>query len=82
MAYSELRTDGTTPYTGGKNTQDVITSLENCALILFKWFENNLMKANSDKSCLLLRTTTYSSANINGDIIKNSESEKLLGVIN
>ena len=80
MAYSELRTDGATPYTGGKNTQDVITSLENCALILFKWFENNLMKANSDKSCSLLRTSTYSSANINGDIIKNSESEKLLGV--
>ena len=80
MAYSELRTDGTTPYTGGKNTQDVITSLENCALILFKWFENNLMKANSDKSCSLLRTSTYSSANINGDIINNSESEKLLGV--
>ena len=53
MAYSELRTDGTTPYTGGKNTQDVITSLENCALVLFKWFENNLMKANSDKSHLL-----------------------------
>ena len=37
----------TTPYTGDKNTQDVITSLENCALVLFKWFENNLMKANS-----------------------------------
>ena len=50
MAYSELRTDGTTPYTGGKNTQDVITSLENCALVLFRCFENNLMKANRDKS--------------------------------
>ena len=47
--------DDTTPYTGGKNTQDVITSLENCALVLFKWFENNLIKANSDKSHLLLR---------------------------
>ena len=23
----------TTPYTGGKNTQDVITSRENCALV-------------------------------------------------
>ena len=49
MAYSELP-DNITPYTGGKNIQDVITSLENCALVLFKWFENNLMKANSDKS--------------------------------
>ena len=28
--------DDTTPYTGGKNTQDVITSLENCALVLFR----------------------------------------------
>ena len=73
--------DDTTPYTGGKNTQDVITSLENCALVLFKWFENNLMKANSDKSHLLLSTSTSSTANINGDIIKNSESEKLLGVM-
>ena len=72
--------DDITPYTGGKNTQDVITSLENCALVLFKWFENNLMKANSDKSHLLLSTSTSSTANINGDIIKNSESEKLLGV--
>ena len=39
----------------GKNTQGVITSLQNCALVLFKWFENNLMKANSDKSHLLFK---------------------------
>ena len=72
--------DDITSYTGGKNTQDVITSLENCALVLFKWFENNLMKANSDKSQLLLSTSTSSTANINGDIKKNLESEKLLRV--
>ena len=71
--------DDTTPYTGGKNTQDVITSLENSALILSKWFENDLMKAISDKSHLL-STSTSSTANINGDIIKNSASEKHLGV--
>ena len=72
--------DDTTPYTCVKNTQDVTTSLENCALVLFKWFENNLMKANSDKSHMLLSALTSSTANINGDIIKNSETEKLLGV--
>ena len=71
-------TDDTTPYTGGKNTQDVIKSLEHCALVLYKWCENDLMKANSDKSHLLLSTSTSSTANINGDIIKNSESEKFL----
>ena len=73
--------DDTTPYTGGKNTQDVITSLENCALVLLKWFENNLMKKNSDKGHLLRSTSTSSIANINGDVIKNSESEKLQGVM-
>ena len=72
--------DDTTPYNGGKNTQDVITSLENCALVLFKWFENNLTTANSDESHLLLSRSTSSTVNRNGDIIKNSESEKLLGV--
>ena len=59
-------TDDTTSYTGGKNTQYVITSLE-----------NSLMKANSGKSHLLLSTSTSSTANIIGDI-KNSESEKRL----
>ena len=72
--------DDTTLYTGGKNTQDVITSLESCPLVLFKWFENNLMKENSDKSHLLLSRSTSSTGNINGDIVKNSESEKHLGV--
>ena len=37
------------------------------------------MKANSGKSHLILSTSTSSTENINGDI-KNSESEKLLGV--
>ena len=38
------------------------------------------MKANSDKSHLLLSSSTSSTANINGDIVKNLESENLLGV--
>ena len=61
--------DDTTPYPGGNNTQDVLTSPGNCALVLFKWFENNSVKANSDKSHLLLSTLTSSTANIKGEII-------------
>ena len=38
------------------------------------------MKATSDKIHFLLNTSTYSTVNILGDITKNSESEKLLGV--
>ena len=56
--------DDTTPYTGGKNTQDVKASLKNCALVLFKRFENNFMKV---KNHLLLSTWTSSTGN-NGDI--------------
>ena len=37
------------------------------------------MKANSDKSHLLLSTSRSSTVNINGDITKNSDSEKLIG---
>ena len=72
--------DDTTPYFDNKITQYVITSLENSGFVLLKWFENNLMKGNSDKSHLVLSTSTSSTANINGDTIKNCEPEKLLGV--
>ena len=73
--------DDTTPYTAQEDLETVIRSLERCAKIIFSWFEFNYMKANSDKSHLLLSSDNEVSANINNDIIKNSKSEKLLGVI-
>ena len=72
--------DDTTPYTSDIKMEDVIKSLEKCSEILFKWFDDNYMKANSDKSHLLLSPEENLNANINGDIIPNSKSEKLLGV--
>ena len=51
-----------------------------CAEILYKWVGDNFMKANSDKSNLLLSTEEFLVANINGDIISNSKIEKLLDV--
>ena len=72
--------DDTTPYVSGMNINEVISSLENCANLLFKWFENNSMKANSDKSHILCSTENTLQANINNDIICTSKSEKLLGV--
>ena len=42
--------------------------------------KNDLMKANSGKSHLLLSTSTSFTASIHGNIIKNSEFEKFLGV--
>ena len=61
---------------------DVISLLEVCSKILFKWFDVDYMKDNSDKSPLLLNfeSDVDVTANINRDIISNSKSEKLLGV--
>ena len=73
--------DDTTPYVVCKNMTDVIHSLENCATLLFEWFENNNMKANSDKSHLLLSTSILWQAKITNDVIQNCQSEKLLGII-
>ena len=46
--------DDTTQYTVKENKESVINGLETSSQKLFKWFENNFMKANSDKNHLLL----------------------------
>ena len=38
-----------TRYTAGETVSDVVNSLENYATILFKWFDDNFMKASSNK---------------------------------
>ena len=60
----------------------LISSLEGSSKILFKWFDDNHIKANSDKSHLLLSTKSDVdiTANVNEDITSNTKSEKLLGV--
>ena len=42
--------DDTTINTVKENKESVIKTLETSSVILFKWFENNFMKAKSDKS--------------------------------
>ena len=39
-----------TPHTSGQNIDDVITTLENNSVRLFKWFSNNQEKANKNIS--------------------------------
>ena len=47
---------------------------------LFKWFTNNLLKANPQKSHLLTNSAQEIQINIGGMTICNSKCEKLLGV--
>ena len=70
--------DDTNPYTAGRTVVDLINSLEKCAKILFKLFDDNFMKAKSDKSDLSLSTEAALVANINSNATSNSKIEKLL----
>ena len=46
--------DDTTPLSAKKDHNSVIEELEMSSSILFKWLRNNYMKANTDKSHILL----------------------------
>ena len=72
--------DDNTPYATCKDTQLVITQLENDAQLLLQWMANNAFKENPDKSYLLLNSRDNDLlVVIDGHEIFNSEHVKLLG---
>ena len=64
-----------TPHVSADNIDGVIKSLEEASEILFKWFNDNLMKINAGKCHLLVSTNNT----VKIDIF-NNKSEKLSGV--
>ena len=46
---------------------------------MFEWFENNLLKGNTDKCYLLVHSSDDVSIRVSEYDIKNSECENLLG---
>ena len=58
----------------------VINALEISSQKLFKWFSNNFMKANMDKSHLLMSFSGISTPLIDGFSIDSSIKEVLLGI--
>ena len=46
--------DDTTIYTVSEKKESVIRALETSSSLLFGWFNNNFMKANGDKSHLIM----------------------------
>ena len=73
--------DDNTPFAIAQDNESVIKLIEQDSTILFQWLANNVVKANPDKSHLLLsskQTNLY--ALINNYKITNSESEILLGI--
>ena len=68
-------------YTSGDKSKDVIKALENDSKLLFNWFEINGMKANPDKSHLILSNSdTNLFAEIDGHKINNQNEADLLGI--
>ena len=67
--------DDTKIYTVKENKESVINALEASSLPLFKWFNNNFMKANSDKSHILLSCSEPSTA-----LIESNTKEIFLGI--
>ena len=72
--------DDNTPYIIADNIDGVIKSLEEASEILFKWFNDNLMRINADKCHLLVSTNNTVKIKIANFDITNSKSEKPLGV--
>ena len=72
--------DGNTPFFVGDNLNDVILKLQNASKTLFKWFNDNQMKANPDKCHFICSSSVKKSIMIENKQIRNSSCEKLLGV--
>ena len=73
--------DDNTLYTVGKNPEKIIKVLEHTAVEILTWFENNGMKANSDKCYLLVNVKEKVCAKIGPYDIQSSEQQKLQGVL-
>ena len=70
-----------TPYWSGKDIENTVQNVTKVAEQMFKWFENNGMKANPDKSHLILSHPVERETFIYGEKIENSNCEKLLGIL-
>ena len=72
--------DDNTPFVVRDNIPDVISALEKTGEKRLIWFSDNQMKLNTDKCYLLLNTQDRNFLKIGTFNIKNSFSEKLLGI--
>ena len=72
--------DDSTPFSAKLDHKSVVQELEVSSLILFTWLRNNYMKANTDKSHLLLSGNSNLTANIDGNVIESEGKQVLLSI--
>ena len=76
--------DDTTIYTCDMHLENVISRLANDSQIIIEWFSNNYMKLNEEKCHVMVfgvKTDQKVSIEIGNCTVKNSQEEKLLGVL-
>ena len=76
MEDSELANyaDDLTPFSYKLNHKSVVQELEISSSVLFTWLQNNYMKANTEKSHLLLSGSNKLTANIDGNVIESEDN--------
>ena len=72
--------DDSTLYVSSDSIVDLIRILENDSIKLFKWFSDNMMKANKDKCHLIVSNDEHVSMKLEKIEIEGSNCERLLGV--
>ena len=72
--------DDNTIYESGNSIDDEISSLQESAQKLFKWFSHNQMKENTNKCHLIVSIDEPKEIRVGESLIKNSTCGKLLGV--
>ena len=77
----ENYSDDTRLYTCAPHSGTVVSKLQSTSDKLFTWFKNNHMKANLEKSHLLLSSKTPSESPFQESSIKSSTKETLLGAL-
>ena len=70
--------DENTPFFVSDHLSDVMLKLQNVSKTLFKWFNDNQMKANPDKCYFICSSSVKTSIMIEHKQIRNSSCEKLL----
>ena len=72
--------DDNTPNVCSENIDVTLEKIEEVGKVLFEWFSNNFLKANAGKHHLILSKDEPCSIDINNEVIKNSNNEKLLRI--
>ena len=72
--------DDSTPFSAKLDHKSVVEELEISSSVLFTWFRKNYMKANTEKSHLLLSGSNRLTANIDGNVIESEDNQILFGI--